>query len=132
MRRIPVVRVLPIALIAMFAVCGGLLLLNHSGGLPPEARWTIGVVTALCIMVESGFTPAALSLLAQALGAKAGRGAAMGVYSVLLSVGAIVGSLAAAELGKRLEVDGLIYGTAAMAAIAITILGRLKEASFAG
>ena len=32
-------------------------------------------------MVESGFTPAALSLLASAVGAHTGRGAAMGIYS---------------------------------------------------
>jgi len=36
-------------------------------------------MTALCIMIESGFTPAALSLLAGAIGAQAGRGAAMGI-----------------------------------------------------
>ena len=88
-------------------------------------RWVIGVATALCIMVESGFTPAALSLLARAVGAHAGRGAAMGIYSVLLSVGAIGGSLAAAALGKRLAVDGLIYGTLAMAVVALALLGRL-------
>ena len=45
--------------------------------------------------VESGFTPAALSLLATAVGARAGRGAAMGIYSFLLSLGALVGNLLA-------------------------------------
>ena len=58
-------------------------------------------------MVDSGFTPAALALLAGAIGAQAGRGAAMGIYSVLLSVGAIGGSLMAAVLAlflvRRLE-----------------------------
>jgi MFS-type transporter involved in bile tolerance (Atg22 family) len=78
-------------------------------------------------MVESGFTPAALSLLAGAIGAQAGRGAAMGIYSVLLSLGAIVGSLIAAVLGVRFAVDGLIYGTLAMAIIALLFVQRLES-----
>src|SRR5712692_7843374 len=111
-------RALRIALVAMVGVCFGLFLLNHSG-LSPTVRWAIGTSTALCIMVESGFTPAALSLLAGAIGAQAGHGAAMGIYSVLLSIGAIVGSLLAAVLGQEFAVDGLIYGTFAMAIIAL-------------
>jgi MFS family permease len=79
-------------------------------------------------MVESGFTPAALSLLAGAIGAQAGRGAAMGIYSVLLSVGAIGGALLAGALGNRFAVDGLIYGTLAMAVVAMALLGRLDRA----
>jgi MFS-type transporter involved in bile tolerance (Atg22 family) len=42
----------------------------------------------------------------------------MGIYSVLLSVGAIVGSLMAAALGGRFAVNGLIYGTLGMAMLA--------------
>ncbi len=123
--RMPILRALRISLVAMFAVCIGLLLLNHSAGQGAAARWALGAATAICIMVESGFTPAALSLLAGAVGAQAGRGAAMGIYSVLLSIGAIAGSLAAAALGNRFAVDGLIYGTVGMAAVALALLGRL-------
>ena len=118
-------RALSIALVAMVGVCLGLFLLNHSGSESPAVRWTIGTLTPLSIMVESGFTPAALSLLAGAIGAHAGRGAAMGLYSVLLSVGAIVGSLLAAALGQGFAVDGLIYSTFAMAVIALFFVRRL-------
>jgi MFS family permease len=118
-------RALRIALVAMVGVCLGLFLLNHSGAESPAVRWEIGTLTALCIMVESGFTPAALSLLAGAIGAHAGRGAAMGIYSVLLSIGAIVGSLLAAALGQGFAVDGLIYSTFAMAVIALFFVRRL-------
>ncbi len=126
--RMPILRALRIALAAMFAVCAGLFLLNHAGGQSSLTRWAIGIATALCIMVESGFTPAALSLLAGAIGAQAGRGAAMGIYSALLSIGAIAGSLLAAALGDRFAVDGLIYGTAVMALVAIVLLTRLDPA----
>jgi MFS family permease len=119
-------RALRIALVAMVGVCLGLFLLNHSGVETPGVRWVIGLLTALAIMVESGFTPAALSLLARAIGAQAGRGAAMGVYSVLLSIGAIVGSLLAAALGQLFAVDGLIYSTFAMAVIALFFVRWLK------
>ena len=113
-------RVLRIALFAMIGVCLGLYLFNHSQG--TNARWLIGIATSVCIMVESGFTPAALSLLAGAVGASAGRGAAMGIYSVLLSLGAIVGSLLAGGLASLFAVDGLIYGTLAMAVIALLLI----------
>jgi predicted MFS family arabinose efflux permease len=125
--RMPILRALRISLAAMFAVCLGLYLLNHSGGQSDPAKWAIGAVTAVCVMVESGFTPAALSLLAGAVGAQAGRGAAMGIYSMLLSVGAIGGSLMAAVLGSQYAVDGLIFGTFAMAVIALSLLGRVGE-----
>lgn len=123
--RIPLERVLRITLVAMLIVCGELFLLNHIGF--ATARWILGITTALTIMVESGFTPAALALLAGAIGAQSGRGAAMGIYSVLLSVGAILGSLIAAVLGKRFAVDGLIYGTLAMAVIALVFVQRLES-----
>jgi MFS family permease len=126
--RLPVVRALRISLGAMFAVCAGLFLLNHSGAAGLSVRWGIGLSTALCIMVESGFTPAALTLLAGAVAGHGGRGAAMGIYSMLLSVGAIAGSLAAAVLGGRFAVDGLIYGTLGMAAVAIVLLPYLERA----
>lgn len=126
--RLPVVRALRISLGAMFAVCAGLFLLNHSGGASLSVRWGLGVSTALCIMIESGFTPAALTLLACAVGGHGCRGSAMGIYSMLLSVGAIAGSLAAAALGGRFAVDGLIYGTLAMAAVAMILLPGLERA----
>jgi MFS family permease len=122
--RIPLQRALRVTLVAMLLVCGEFLLFNHLGS--DTARWIVGIATALTIMVESGFTPAALALLAGAIGVQAGRGAAMGIYSVLLSIGAIVGSLIAAGLGKRFAVDGLIYGTLAMAVVALLLVQRLE------
>jgi MFS family permease len=120
---------LRIALVAMLTVCIGLLLLNHSGGQSPLLRWTLATLSTMCVMVESGFTPAALSLLAGAIGAQAGRGAAMGIYSVLLSIGAIAGSFLAAALGQALAVDGLIYGTLAMAVVAFIFVRSIGRST---
>jgi MFS family permease len=124
--RITEKRALRIALLAMLAVCIGLYTLNHSGEHGLSLRWTVTSLTTLSVMVESGFTPAALSLLAGSMGAIAGRGAAMGIYSVLLSVGAILGSLLAAALGQRFAVDGLIYGTFAMALVSLWSVSWLR------
>jgi MFS family permease len=126
--RMPILRALRIALVAMCGVCLGLLLLNYAGDRSYGIRWAIGIATAICVMVESGFTPAPLSLLAGAVGAHTGRGAAMGIYSALLSIGAIGGSLLAAVLGSQFSMDGLIYGTLAMAVVAMALLGRLHQA----
>jgi MFS family permease len=110
-----------ITLGAMLPVCAGLYVLNHSGAASLRVRAWILVLTAAAVMVESGFTPAALAWLAGALPQDAGKGAAMGIYSVLLSLGAIAGSLLAAVLGQRYAVDGLLYGTV-MAAVAALVL----------
>lgn len=118
-------RALRIGLLAMPGVCAGLFLLNHISSESASTRWSIGGFTALLIIVESGFTPAALSLLAGAIGSRPGRGAAMGIYSVLLSLGAIAGSLLAAFLGQRFSVDGLISGTLALAVVALALSRNL-------
>jgi MFS family permease len=120
-------RVLQIALVAMLFVCVGLYALNHSQDWSSPTRWVVIGILALFVMVESGFTPTALALLADVVGAHAGRGAAMGIYSVLLSIGALVGSFMAGLLGKAFEVDGLIYGTMVMALIAMLAVKSIKQ-----
>lgn len=116
-----------ITLGAMLPVCAGFYLLNHSGGQSAMVRWSIGGIIALLIMVESGFTPAALAWLADTLPIQSGRGAAMGIYSVLLSVGAIIGSLLAGVLGERYAIDGLLYGTVFVAIAALIFLHWIPE-----
>jgi len=118
-------RAMLMALLAMLGACIGIGLLNYSAGYSTSARWVIGTFTAALIMVESGFTPAALVWLTGALGPYTGRGAAMGAYSVMLGVGAIVGSLLAAGLAPRFAVDGLLLATVVLAILALLFLRRL-------
>lgn len=117
--RVRLQRAMGICLAAMLPVSVGI---YHSAGESAGVRWIIGGATALLIMIESGFTPAALAWLAASLPLQSGRGAAMGIYSVLLSVGAIVGSILAAVLGARYSVDGLLYGTVGVAIVALIFL----------
>ena len=118
-----------ITLGAMLPVCAGFYLLNHSGDQSAAVRWSIGAAIALLIIVESGFTPAALAWLAGTLPAESGRGAAMGIYSALLSVGAIIGSLLAGFLGERYSIDGLLYGTVLVAIVALIFLHWVPDLS---
>jgi MFS family permease len=118
-------RALRVSLLAMLAVSLGLLLLNHMASQPISLRWILTAVIAVLIMIESGFTPAALSLLAGAVGPGVGRGAAMGIYSFLLSIGALIGSILAGVTGRWLAVDGLIYATLGLALISLILLARL-------
>lgn len=129
--RISLPSAMRVALIAMLPVCGGLFLVNHSSGMALGLRWLLIGITALLVMVESGFTPAALAWLAASLGQGSGKGAVMGIYSVLLSLGAIGGSLLAGALGKRLQVDGLLLGTGAMGLCGLMLLHGLSSAPIA-
>jgi MFS family permease len=120
--RIRLLTALRISLVVMFAVCAALFAVNHSEHWSGAARATVLSITALMIMVESGFTPAALSLLAQSLEPVSGKGAAMGIYSFLLGLGAAIGSLMAGALGAAWQIDGLLLGTVLLAAVALILL----------
>lgn len=127
--RMQVRTVMFISLSMIPLVCLGFYLVNHSGGMAGALRWSIGLATAGLILVESGFTPAALSWLAGSLGEGSGKGSAMGIYSVLLSVGAIGGSLLAGGLGRLFRFDGLLLGTVLLAVCGLALLTRLRSAS---
>jgi hypothetical protein len=124
-------RALRISLIAMLGVSVGLFSLNHSGRLSVGARWTVLGAVSLLVMIESGFTPSALALLASAIGPRAGRGAAMGIYSFLLGLGALGGSVVAGFLGSRFAFDGLIAATLTLALVALALVPRLSTADLA-
>ena len=120
-------RALGISLFAMLAVTLGVLMLNHMSPYTVQLRWIMTAAIAMLIMVESGFTPAALSLLAGAIGEGSGRGAAMGIYSFLLSLGALIGSVLAGFAGRWLAIDGLTYATLALTVLALSLLPRLDS-----
>jgi MFS family permease len=111
----------------MLCVSVTLFSLNHAGRLPISVRWTLTGAVSLLVMIESGFTPAALALLASAVGAHPGRGAAMGIYSFLLGVGALAGSVLAGFLGTRFAFDGLIAATLTLALVALALVPRVSR-----
>ena len=119
--------VLVVGLTATLVVCAGLYVLNHTPALGNAPRLGLLVFLAAAVMVESGFTPGALALLADIVGGAAGRGATMGIYSALLGVGALLGALIGSVLGAAFGVDGLIHGTVALVVVALVTIRNLPE-----
>jgi MFS family permease len=111
-----------------FAMLAGVAGINHSQSIP----WPLIAVLALALgagmFVLAGATPAALGLLADITEAHPeDRGAMMGLYSVFLGLGQIIGSLSAGFGADRLGIDGLIIVSVILLAIAVVPLGQLRR-----
>ena len=100
--------------------------LNHGTSLPLLAL-AAGLVAAFGLFVLAGATPAALGLLADMSEAfPSDRGAIMGLYSVFLAVGQIVGSFIGAQAAHVAGIDGILVATLILLAVALIPLGRLR------
>jgi predicted MFS family arabinose efflux permease len=77
--------------------------------------------------VLAGATPAALGLLADISEAyPADRGVIMGLYSVFLALGQIIGSLLGGVAAELRGIDGLLIATMVLLAVAVIPLARLR------
>jgi len=116
-----------LGLVGLLALCPATYWLNHASP-GQSARITLALAAAgLALLVASGFTPAALAHLANISEVSTGdRGAVMGLYSVLLGLGQLLGAMLAAPLVQHFEADGLILLTlllTAVSALGVVILG---------
>ena len=115
-------RALRITLTAMLLACLWLTLLNHSAEFSFGGRGVLLALAGLSILIESGFTPTALAYLADIADKGEGRGAAMGIYSLLLGIGSVLGALLGGLLAHALAFDGLLLGTVALVLLALFLL----------
>jgi MFS family permease len=120
--------------IILYGLGGGALLvlgavaINHSGGLPDVARLAFAVPIVLGVFVLAGATPAAIGLLADVTEAYPDdRGAIMGLYSVFLGLGQIIGSLIAGFAANAFGLDGVLVASLVLLAIAVVPLGSLRR-----
>jgi MFS family permease len=120
--------------IIFFGVLGGAGLIvaaglvNHSTVLPVPIRALEGVGAAVSLFVLAGATPAALGLLADVSeGFPTDRGAIMGLYSVFLAIGQIIGSLIGGAAADLHGIDGMLVATLILLAIAMVPLSRLRS-----
>jgi MFS family permease len=105
---------LAVALAGMLGVVLTLALVNH--GAP---RWVL-VLTGLFVLVESGFTVVAFAHLADLTEhMDEARGAALGVYSLLLGLGQLTGSTIGAPFAAKWQMDGILLATALLALISL-------------
>jgi MFS family permease len=103
------------------------LLINHGADQAYFLRIAFGLVAAAGVFVLAGATPAALGLLADVSESyPADRGAIMGLYSVFLAVGQITGGFIGGAAGQRFGLDGILYATLALLAVALLPLARLR------
>lgn len=107
-------RVLGISLVGMLGVAASLTLVNHGA---PDA---VLLVAVACVMVEAGFTPAAFVHLAE-LSAQdlSARATTMGLYSVLLGAGQLIGAALTAPFVAAWAMDGLLAVTTILALVAL-------------
>jgi MFS family permease len=119
--------------IVFFGVLGGAfmiaagLLLNHSGGVPVLLRLPITVALLAGLFVLAGATPAALGLLADISETYPDdRGAIMGLYSVFLGIGHIIGSVVGGVAAEWAAIDGLLIASLVLMAIAVVPLFQLR------
>jgi MFS family permease len=103
------------------------LVVNHSGGLPIVVPIAGAVLAGGGLFVLAGATPAALGLLADISERfPADRGAIMGLYSVFLGIGQIIGSLIGGFAASWHGIDGMFVATMCLLGVALLPLARLR------
>ena len=120
--------------IVFYGIVGGAVLVlagiafNHSGGLEIPFRAPFALVAGGGLFLLAGATPAALGLLADMSEAYPDdRGAVMGLYSVFLGLGQILGSFVGGVAAERAAIDGLLVATLIMMGIALIPLFWLRR-----
>jgi MFS family permease len=116
-----------------FGIGGGMIMalgiagFNHSASLgwPLLAGLAVALLSGLFVL--AGATPAALGLLADITEAHpTDRGAMMGLYSVFLGTGQIIGGLTAGFAADLMGFDGIVVVSVGLLAIALVPLGQLR------
>lgn len=126
--RVGPVRAMRIGLGGLGLMAAGLFLLNHSVGASPLRVTVLLVAAAVGLLIMSGFTPAALSYLgAVSERFRAERGTIMGIYSVLLGVGQLIGSSLGGVFADWRGVDGLIILSVILGGVSALAVSRLRE-----
>ena len=119
--------IIAVGLVGALLMLGAALVLNHSEGWPSPIQLALILVAGVGLFVMAGATPAALGLLADISESyPADRGAIMGLYSVFLGIGQILGALVSGPAGDLAGIDGLIMTSSVLIVIALLPLGRLR------
>jgi MFS family permease len=120
--------------IIFYGICGGAALLvagfgiNHSAALPIVVPVALAVVFIAGLFILAGATPAAIGLLADVTEAYPDdRGAIMGLYSVFLGLGQIVGAIVGGIAAESFGLDGIFGVALVLLGIALIPLSHLRR-----
>ena len=104
------------------------LVINHGAGAPLVLVLGGAAVAAFGLFVLAGATPAALGLLADISERFPNdRGAIMGLYSVFLAIGQIIGAIVGGFAAEARGIDGMLIATALLLAVALIPLAQLRR-----
>jgi MFS family permease len=110
----------------LFLTCLFLFLLNHQPSLDAPFVTPLALLLIVSIFIQSGFTPAALTHLADITEDHASdRGAIMGLYSVFFGIGQFFGTSIGGPFVDWRGADGLVIVTALLGTFAALMLVRL-------
>jgi MFS family permease len=121
--------VMLISTLALFALLITVFLLNHLASFSSPFYYLLLGSLLIEVLVLSGFTPAALTYLADVTENYAGdRGSIMGLYSVFLGIGQLLGTSIGGYFADWNGVDGLILLSALFGAVTgISLLGLRRR-----
>jgi MFS family permease len=119
--------IIGVGLAGAFVMMAAVFVLNHSADWGSLVQLALALVAAGGLFVLAGATPAALGLLADISESHPeDRGAIMGLYSVFLGVGQVVGAVASGTAADWLGIDGLLAASVVLLLIAIMPIQRLR------
>ncbi len=111
--------ILLISVVGLFIVCFVLLGINNNIMPGPFGQWPLVPLLVVGVLMESGFTPVALAYLADISEAHVEhRGVVMGLYSVFLGIGQLLGGGSGGLFIVGLGFNGLVLATLLLAVIA--------------
>lgn len=119
--------IIAVGLAGALVMVGAVFALNHAAGWGGPPRLGLAFVAAAGLFVMAGATPAALGFLADVTESHPGdRGAIMGLYSVFLGVGQIIGALVSGTAADWAGIDGLLLASLGLLLIAVLPIHRLR------
>jgi MFS family permease len=121
--------VMLLATIGLFATLLSVYGLNHLSSFDSPLHYPLLAALLISVVVLSAFTPAALTYLADVTESKTeDRGSIMGLYSVFLGVGQLIGTTSGGLFAGWAGVDGLILLSGIFGVItAFTLLALRKQ-----
>jgi MFS family permease len=123
LHHVPRLRLMLLSVAGVYLACIALLAINHRtpGDMNAFFIWIPAMLFG--IFAETSFAPAALAYLADiSEDASKDRGLVMGLYSIFLSLGQILGNGLGGVFARRFGFDGLVYLTAILAFVALVSL----------
>ena len=129
LNHVPRLRLMLFSIGGVYLACIALVGINHRGMGHQEFLWFWILLLMIGIFAETSFAPSALAYLADiSEDAAKDRGLLMGLYSIFLGLGQILGNGLGGFFAHSLGFDGLILFTVILATIALpSLLLLLKQ-----